>query len=173
MGLILSTEYRKVLTNLYTNLEKLPVLEIGERCNTETNLIDFIQPEECLYPIMSGTDRVGRPFIVVKGLAVLEDDSTVQFFQIFSKRYADLFTPFTVAQVILATPVTSVEWVGASNKHSQLMNCSEGMSIDQIDLLNKIIEKRIVPESDMLDNQERCYRFRFQQRVEMIKVDWN
>jgi hypothetical protein len=81
----LHDEYNKKIINI---IEKCPQLDLKERCGY-TGYIDFILRQEISSPLTGGYDIFHRPFIVVNGTAILENDNEVPFFQTFFQRYKD------------------------------------------------------------------------------------
>lgn len=117
MGNQISAEKLEKIEELYSNLEKLPKLDIGNRVGG-TDYIDFISLKEVEHPLMSGIDCYGRQFMVVKAKV-----NNKIIMQTFFKRYSD-----------------SHLWMGCGHATRLFMETSGGMSIEQIQWLIDLIK---------------------------------
>jgi len=99
------------------------ILDIGDRMG-DTGYIDFISPNEVIYPVMSGIDCFKRPFIVVK---VYRND--IPCIQTFFKRYVD---------------DNSSLWACASCCGAQAIFPSGGMTKETLKVVDDVISGEIV-----------------------------
>ena len=112
--------------------KSLPILDIGNKQGF-TDYIDFIEPDEVNYPVMQGTDRFRRNFIVLKMIVNKE-----QFFQTFFQRYTN-----------------GSGWMGCGHYGRNLIDTTGNMSDEQFKLLYDIIQENEVKLNDnhrLIDN---------------------
>jgi hypothetical protein len=138
MGTAASDDYLKAHDLFLDSHQGLPVLNIGDRSGF-TGYIDFIKPNECVYPAMKGLDNCNRSFIVVKGNVTLKDDSIVPFSQTFFQRYS---------------PPDNLLWMGAYCGGKELFETVGGLNIHQRDFLRLLLTDKSIEWNSYM--QEHC-----------------
>jgi hypothetical protein len=119
------------------NLPKdTPRLEIGNRCGS-TDYIDFLKWKEVTSDIMYGIDRFQRSFIVIKFMV---EDYPKPLMQTFFQRYTD-----------------EEYWMGCGHATNLLIDTTGGMSFDQQELIQNIIDGKEVTIEDKHHPDEFSY----------------
>lgn len=113
----------------YELLASLPILDIGERENTQSEMIDFIKPDELTHPVMTGLDKYQRRFITIK-FKVGRESLTLH--QTFFERYTH----------------NQLDWVGASSASSGLIWTEPSLTSEQFEFINQIISGNKVTISE-------------------------
>ena len=104
-----------------------PKLEIYNRCGY-TDYIDFLKWNEIEAPIMYGIDCYGRSFIVIKFIII---ETGKKIMQTFFQRYT-----------------RGSSWMGCGHATSLLIDTIGGMSKDQIEFIQNIINGKNVTMED-------------------------
>lgn len=103
------------------NFNNFPKLYIGNR-GGGTDYIDFIKWKEVTEPVMIGTDRYNRAFIVVKFILNKETKKPIKIIQTFFQRYSN-----------------DNLWMGCGHATEHLIKTPGGMKYEQFRFLERII----------------------------------
>ena len=117
-----SESIQSVLSNILTEAQTLPVLNIQQRTGL-TGYIDFISINEIVSPVMTGLDVFHRPFITVCANMLYDNNESVPTFTTFFQRYND----------------GSRIWM-ACGSYRTLMSSSGGMTLKQLQFLYSLLK---------------------------------
>ena len=106
----------------FSSIENLPRLELGYR-EGNTDYIDFIKWDEVTEPAMWGIDKFRRKFVVMKFIINKNSKKQIKIMQTFFQRYTN-----------------GTNWMGCGHATQYLFYTIGGMSDEQFDFLDKILE---------------------------------
>jgi len=113
------------LEHLYDNLD-VPILNVKNRTAC-TDYIDFLEWDEVSEPIMKGTDKFTRKFIVIKMIIFINNSNNMKIMQTFFQRYTDGYG-----------------WQGCGHATKTLIDTVGGIYNEQYNLIRDIIAGKSV-----------------------------
>lgn len=137
---------REKLIKKILNIKNINKLDIGNRVG-HSEYIDFIEPELLVNDdILRGTDIYSRSFIVFKAEIILQDNSKIQTFTTFFKRYHD----------------SNIIWHACGHYGLNLFDTCGGANNKQINILHELLSNKTIDLSDMKIEQ-----------INELKLLWN
>lgn len=134
--------------NLYNRIsQEYPVLELGLR-DSGYSYIDYLSLDDVTSPIMHGSDRYNRPFIVIKFI----DSSGSLYMQTFFQRYSN----------------ESKLWMGCGHATAEFLYTTGGIDEDQIALLDELIAGQTIRCTEALINTCRINNTSLNRRIRVV-----
>lgn len=138
-------ERYKLIKKIF-NIANINKIEIGDRVG-HSGYIDFIEPELLVNDdILKGIDIYSRSFIVFKAEIILQDNSKIQTFTTFFKRYHD----------------SDIVWHACGHYGLNLFDTCGGANNTQIKILYDLLSNKTIDLSNMTIDQ-----------IDNIKLLWN